>query len=57
MAGAREPNNGSIVVVGTYGYYWDSSVVTNNNLEFISSGAGMTSKNRANGMSVRCIKD
>jgi len=59
MAGIRNYSNGSLVVVGSYGCYWSSTVDGTNSryLRFYSSGAEMLSYGRANGYSVRCIKD
>jgi uncharacterized protein (TIGR02145 family) len=67
MAGFRKRDNGSIYDVGIYGYYWSSTVNSTNlygvdlfvsgNLLFSNSNAEMNSELRANGFSVRCIKD
>ncbi len=45
--------------VGSNGNYWSSTVSGTNAryLTFYSSNAAMNSNNRANGFSVRCIKD
>jgi hypothetical protein len=59
MAGLRTGSNGSRNVVGTYGFYWSSTVSGTNAsyLDFNSSNAGMLTSYRANGNSVRCLKD
>jgi uncharacterized protein (TIGR02145 family) len=59
IAGRRDNSNGSLNNVGTYGYYWSSTVSsTSSRLLFFSSGnAFMFTYNRAFGFSVRCIKD
>ena len=59
MAGNRKYSDGSLTNVGTYGYYWSSTVSGTNAryLRFISSTANMYTNNRAYGYSVRCIKD
>jgi len=58
MAGARNPSNGSPFDVGSYGHYWSStfSGAVVSYLVFYST-AFMSSDNRANGFSVRCLKD
>ncbi|MDA3912209.1 MAG: FISUMP domain-containing protein [Bacteroidales bacterium] len=50
---------GSLSLVGSFGYYWSSTVVVTDArlLSFYSSNAAMSNNNRANGLSVRCIKD
>ncbi|MFW5766994.1 MAG: hypothetical protein ACOCXO_01375 [Bacteroidota bacterium] len=59
MAGNRNNSNGSLNNVGSNGNYWSSTVSSTNsrNLNFNSSNANMNSNNRANGNSVRCLKD
>lgn len=59
VAGNRNNSNGSLNNVGSNGNYWSSTVDGTNsrNLNFNSSNANMNSNNRANGFSVRCIKD
>jgi hypothetical protein len=59
MAGNRNNSNGSLNNVGTNGNYWSSTVSGTNarNLNFNSSNANMNDNNRANGFSVRCLKD
>ena len=59
VAGNRNNDDGSLNNVGSNGNYWSSSVDGTNarNLNFNSSNANMNSNNRANGNSVRCLKD
>uniref|UniRef100_UPI0040480805 FISUMP domain-containing protein n=1 Tax=Algoriphagus sp. TaxID=1872435 RepID=UPI0040480805 len=60
MAGFRNTSDGSLNFVGSYGYYWSSTVSSSNarSLGFGSSGAaGMYTNGRASGISVRCLKD
>jgi uncharacterized protein (TIGR02145 family) len=59
MAGVRSISNGSLIDVGTNGYYWSSTVSSalSRNLFFLSSDAHIGTFNRALGNSVRCIKD
>jgi len=59
MAGNRNYGVGSLSSVGSYGYYWSSTVdgIKSRSLDFYSSGAYMWSPIRAAGFSVRCIKD
>jgi uncharacterized protein (TIGR02145 family) len=59
MAGYRDYSNGSLSLVGTYGYYWSSTVGSPHSsyLGFGSSNAGVNTNFRAEGFSVRCIKD
>jgi uncharacterized protein (TIGR02145 family) len=56
--GFRSNSNGSLM--SSFGYYW-SSTVSSTNSRFLwftsSSNADMHTTNRANGFSVRCIKD
>jgi hypothetical protein len=58
-AGNRNRTNGSLNNVGSNGNYWSSTVSGTNarNLNFNSSDANMNTNNRANGNSVRCLKD
>uniref|UniRef100_UPI004047B69E FISUMP domain-containing protein n=1 Tax=Algoriphagus sp. TaxID=1872435 RepID=UPI004047B69E len=58
MAGLRS-NNGSLFDVDTFGRYWSSTVSSTNarRLDFNSSTANMSTRNRASGLSVRCLKD
>jgi uncharacterized protein (TIGR02145 family) len=59
MAGFRLFSNGLLFDVGTGGCYWSSSVSStlSRNLVFNSSNANMGTFNRADGLSVRCLKD
>ena len=59
VAGRRGYSSGSIFDVGSYGYYWSSTVsgTRSRYLFFNSSAARMFSYYRAYGFSVRCIKD
>jgi uncharacterized protein (TIGR02145 family) len=59
VAGFRGNANGSLLNVGSNGYYWSSTVsgTRSRYLYFSSSSAIMTPSNRANGNSVRCLKD
>ena len=60
LAGYRNSNS-SLVYVGTYGYYWSSSVsgtTTSNSRYLVFSGAPtLYDLGRVYGMSVRCVKD
>ncbi len=58
VAGRRSNSSGSLDVVGTFGFYWSSTVssVSSRNLYFTNSNSNMVSYNRAYGKSVRCIK-
>ena len=57
--GIRTSSNGSISGLGGGGYYWSSTITGTDTsaLRFYESGAYMYSFSRANGLSVRCIKD
>ncbi len=59
VAGRRSYSNGSLSNVGSYGTYWSSTIDGTNSrlLHFGSSGDGLSSYSRANGFSVRCLKD
>jgi uncharacterized protein (TIGR02145 family) len=59
MAGSRSSSNGSLRNVDSNGNYWSSTVSGANarNLNFVSGSANMITNNRANGFSVRCLKD
>ena len=59
MAGSRVRTNGSLSSVGTFGFYWSSTVSGTDvsSLRFNSSGASMLTFSRASGYSVRCLKD
>jgi uncharacterized protein (TIGR02145 family) len=57
--GGRDITNGSIYNLGVYGYYWSSNVNNNEsiNLYFLFNNAIMSSYNRSDGFSVRCIRN
>jgi uncharacterized protein (TIGR02145 family) len=59
VAGYRDHSNGSLNYVGSDGRYWSSSVSGTyaSNLLFYSSDADMYVNYRADGYSVRCLKD
>ena len=60
LAGNRDNSNGSLNNQGANGNYWSSSVTGTNafNLNFNSGGVNpANNNNRANGFSVRCVKD
>ncbi len=59
VAGSRHPSNGTIYYAGSNGYYWSGTVNGTNSryLYFNSGNATMYSHYRANGFSVRCLKD
>ena len=58
VGGYRDHSTGSLGFVGDYGYYWSSSVSgANAKVLYFSGIADMNERRRANGFSVRCIKD
>ena len=59
VAGLRYSSNGALANVGSSGVYWASAVsgTTARNLFFSSSAASVAGAGRANGGSVRCIKN
>jgi len=59
MAGWRDHDSGSIYDVGSYGFYWSSTVDGGDvrYLSFDSGDAGMYSDYRAYGFCVRCLED
>jgi len=59
LAGNRGNSSGTLSSVGSAGSYWNSSVYLTDSrlLYFIFNNASMSGGNRANGMSVRCVKD
>jgi hypothetical protein len=59
VSGSRNDSNGSLYDVGTYGFYWGSTVSGANSRSryFGSSDAFMGTSSRAFGFSVRCLKD
>lgn len=58
-AGFRNYSAGSLVSVDSNGRYWSSTISGTNvrGLSFSSSNAYMDNNNRANGFSVRCLRD
>ena len=59
-AGLRNSIDGTLNYVGSHGNYWSSTVATTNNsrrLNFNPLTTTMFTRKRANGYSVRCIKD
>lgn len=58
-AGNRNRINGLLNNQGTNGNYWSSTVSGTNarNLNFNSTAANTNNNNRANGLTVRCLKD
>ena len=58
-AGNRNRINGLLNNQGTNGNYWSSTVSGTNarNLNFNSTAANNNNNNRANGLTVRCLKD
>ncbi|WP_066042397.1 fibrobacter succinogenes major paralogous domain-containing protein [Bathymodiolus septemdierum thioautotrophic gill symbiont] len=59
VAGNRNRSNGTLNNVGTNANLWSRSANGSNarNLNINSGNANFNSNNRANGFSVRCIKD
>jgi len=59
MAGGRSSSNGSLSSLVALGFYWSCTVsgASARRLNFGSSGADMDGYDRANGTSVRCLKD
>jgi uncharacterized protein (TIGR02145 family) len=59
IAGYRNSPNGAIYSVGTFAYYWSSTIDGNRsrNLYFLNATAAWLLGFRANGYSVRCLKD
>jgi len=59
MAGYRLHSNGSLILVGSFGEYWSSTVdgTDSRSLRFENNHAQMGSDFRALGFSVRCLKD
>ena len=59
-AGYRAYNTGVLTYVGSYGYYWSSTIYSSNQARsfyFYASSAANTTNYRGYGFSVRCIKD
>jgi len=59
LDGFRPYSSAALYDVGSYGYYWSSSVTGSYSctLAFNSSSANMGNSGRANGFSVRCVRD
>jgi uncharacterized protein (TIGR02145 family) len=60
VAGSRGSINGTIGSVGSQGHYWSSTVndaIARGLLFLYDTSTGMTNYGRADGLSVRCIKD
>ena len=59
LAGYRNYDNGSLIVGGGSGYYWSSTVngTLAFSLGFVSGNANVLNLNRAEGFSVRCLKN
>ena len=59
IAGSRSNTNGSFGNIGTHGLYWSSTIDGTNSLFFLfdSNSSGIDIGNRADGFSVRCIKN
>ena len=59
LAGQRFYSNGSIYSEGVQGYYWSSTVsgTWSSWLAVNANGAAMGTERRANGYSVRCVKN
>ncbi|MFZ4544469.1 MAG: hypothetical protein ACOYOA_10495 [Saprospiraceae bacterium] len=59
MAGGRNSGNGVLNLVGSYGLYWSSTVNGTGSfgLDFYSGNAYSGNSTRADGVSVRCLKD
>jgi hypothetical protein len=57
--GYRNGSGGMLVAVGSYGYYWVSTLLAaaSKDIYFGGGNSAIQSSNRANGLSVRCIKD
>jgi hypothetical protein len=59
IAGVRAFENATVFSVGFAGQYWTSTISGNQSImiDFYHSGATIAAKKRANGISVRCIKN
>jgi uncharacterized protein (TIGR02145 family) len=57
--GYRNGSGGMLAAVGSYGYYWVSTLLAaaSKDIYFGGGNSAIQSSNRANGLSVRCIKD
>ena len=59
VPGYRTSSNGTLSTVGSSGYYWSSTVSFTyaSNRYFGSGGTNTNTGNRADGLTVRCLKD
>lgn len=58
VGGSRVYTTGALSSVGSYGYYWSSTVYSTNRAYYFYNYTGTTGRNyRATSFSVRCIKD
>jgi hypothetical protein len=59
LAGGRNSHDGALLLAGIFGSYWSSTVNGDNSRRLILFGvnAYMADGDRANGFSVRCLKD
>ena len=59
VPGYRDYSTGALNAVGSYGYYWSSSLsgTLATYRYFISGGTNVDNNARANGFTVRCLKD
>ncbi len=59
VAGGRGRVGGSLFNLGSYGYFWSSTVNSYDSrfLNFLNTSASMANSTRADGRSVRCIKN
>jgi len=59
LAGYRNLETGGLFNIGSFGYYWSSTISGTGArlLFFESDGADLIGYNRAHGYSVRCIKE
>ncbi|MDD4385779.1 MAG: FISUMP domain-containing protein [Bacteroidales bacterium] len=59
MAGYRYGSNGSLLNMGSFGYYWSSTINVTYSIQlyFYSFIAYISNGGRVDGVSVRCIKD
>lgn len=59
LAGYRDDSNGALIVVGSVGFYWSSTISSTFSrfLYFNINNGSMNSDYRAHGFSARCLKD
>jgi hypothetical protein len=59
IAGVRAYENGTVFSVGFAGQYWTSTAAgsLSRMIDYFHSGVTISSKNRAYGLSIRCIKN